>query len=842
MARIRPRSIGALHGGAGWLYGVHLAGTDERRVRSALVHLCGHLDAEGRLLGSAEPLHRQIGDREFRDRQRAVLGTARQTLGDIHRAARSAVHHDRVDLLAETVDWYGRTVQSAQAGLQGWKAANERHHWEGVLSIAQDCGRPDLGRSLLAFEAWCWRARGETVPDTIAEALATEPPPDQGAGPYRVLAAALVQRSGVPVPAWAVGVEPWSELTPATHPEPRQGWPAAAWVWVEGGEGSASAIAESLSGTEPTDWGRQVATVVSHCSAAGVAGARAARVGQLLRALAALEWWDIPLREAVTAVDSDLCDALRATDFDVVGWWRRMLGRIRSDQRSALSSATQHILRIAVNGPMATAAAELVIELARDLPEPVFRSRVIREVPGVLGHSLVHDERDRAWAHRVLSALVSLEASAVPEVTSDNLMFGIGRALGGRRDRDAVHRAFARIRNPWIRGQVLRVQRPDCIAALDIAALPAQLKNPLAQRFALTHIFGAIGATCSTATLVAGIEIAAQCEPYPEVRVAGLEGVLSALGARADHAPAMAALWRHHGERLDVGDGYAWRVLDLLLAQGVRPEHCPEGLTGWMRDRMDRLRPAERTALAAHPAGSHWPTGDEPPPGPVSEAGTGRLRRALTADRPPLDEVDAWTSQWSPDEWVLWTNTLTIAEPSGLNSISVEAATYLAHKIGPADPSPSSMTALLCLLSGGAAVDDAVWSPVHRRLVALARSPSVFDPDCAAEYGPPDCWAAVLAWMAMGDRSEWVVQHIRHPAVRAWLDGQQQWVTRSEYGRLYPIVRHPNRSLLSWLTLMGMDRVRPAQMLVAELLTRCARPDELDRLRETWLRDDEGEA
>lgn len=839
MARVRDRTIGALHSDAGWLYGVYLFEHNTRRVRSALNHLCSHLEREGRLLGEPERVHAQIGKREFRDRQRVVLGTTRQTLSDIRRAACSAVYHDRIDLLAETVDWYGRTVHTAQSGLQGWFAAHTRRDVQRILNIAQDCGRPELGRSLLAFEAWSWRVRGVAVPKKIFEALAKEPA-DHSNGPYRVLAAALVKRSGMSVPAWAEGVEAWSHVEPATNSEPQADWPAKAWSWINQREGQITEITQALGQSEPTDWGRQLAIVLSHSSAMSLDGERAQRVGELLRESSFLDWFDSPAREAVTALGTELRDALLTVEFDLLSWWRSMLAQIRTDQQKALSSSSQHVLRLALNTHLATGTAELVLELARELPEPLLRSRVIREVPGLVGNILLNEHSGIAWAHRMLSALVELEASAISEVTSDNLMFGIGRAFGSRCDSDAVHRAFARIRSPWVRGQVLCVQRPDCIAALDIAGLPAQLTNPLAQRFALTHIFRQIGASCSTATLAAGIEITARCEQYPEVRVAGLEGVLSALADRTDHEHAMAVLWEHHEALLDVDDSYTWRIVDLLLGQGVEPESCPDGLADWIRKRIKEMRPAEKAALAAYSVGPKWPTDEHKVTLGYPSTGGGALRDMLLADEFNLDTVKCWTAEWSPEEWALWTNTLTIAEPEALEKISSKAAEFLIEILGFAEPSPPSVTALLTLLNRTLPANVDGWPRSHRLLVVIGRDPSRFSPQLAREFSSDGCWNAIMAWMAIGERSDYLVHHIQHPAVREWLDKQQRWIVRSEFGRLYPIVRHPNRALLSWLTLMGMEKVRPAQMLVAELLTRCAQTGELERLRKTWLSDDEG--
>ncbi|MGB0590194.1 MAG: hypothetical protein ACPGU1_10985, partial [Myxococcota bacterium] len=158
--KLRPKTVGEHHALIAGLYKDVIEGTESARQRSALGYLCTHLDAQGRLLGEDAVLHEVISDRAFRDKQRALFGTSRQTLNDLALNARSAVHHDRLDHLAATVDWYGRTVQAAKAGLQGWSDAHEREDLDRVLGIASDAGRPDLARCLYAFEAWYLSAKG----------------------------------------------------------------------------------------------------------------------------------------------------------------------------------------------------------------------------------------------------------------------------------------------------------------------------------------------------------------------------------------------------------------------------------------------------------------------------------------------------------------------------------------------------------------------------------------------------------------------------------------------------------------------------------------------------------
>ena len=89
-AKLRPTTIGTHHAQLAALYRDLIDQGSGTRARSAFSHICTHLDAQGRLLGQAEALHAVIGARSFRDRQRAVLGSAQQTLSDLARSARSA--------------------------------------------------------------------------------------------------------------------------------------------------------------------------------------------------------------------------------------------------------------------------------------------------------------------------------------------------------------------------------------------------------------------------------------------------------------------------------------------------------------------------------------------------------------------------------------------------------------------------------------------------------------------------------------------------------------------------------------------------------------------------------
>jgi len=838
-ARVRTQTLGRHHRLLANAYGNRVGGRDPLRERSALIHLCTHLDSVSRLLGDEDALHDQIGDRGFRDRQREVFGSSRQTLDDLRRNARRAVSQDRLDHLAEVVDWYGRTVQAAQAGLQAWAETHERGELERVIGIAQDCGRPDLARCLLAYEAWVRHEAGQGVSEQLIELLQSQP--DTETGPYRVLAASIIQASGIAVPAWAQGLEAWSTLELGVHGVPEAGWPLRAWQYVAEGKGSVHEITDLLEGQDQTDWGRIVSSVLSALERENLGVEQVDRLTLLLTALLSREWWEVPLREVITALGPETRDRLTAVGFNLVDWWRQALAMIRSDYRGAASGIMRHILRLSLGTRLQGDVADLCLEFVEQFTETWFRRRVLEECPGIVGNELTERGHDRHWVRAKLARLVAIEASSVPEVTSDNLMFGIGYALGARGDRDSVHAAFDRIQNPWIKGQVLRVQPAERMAELELVELPAQLTNPLSQRFALAAIFEAIGGTCSGEDLDAGIRIAAMCEPYPEVRIAGLEGVLSGLGEREDQAQSMQGLWNHHKTLLDIPSSYRWRLVSLLLAAGVEPQDCPGGLEAWIRDSFEEFSPTEQGVLGAMASGTSWGLEPAPPEDVLAGARTTQLRLALTSSPPDLSFADPFVLEWSADEWVLWVNSLEIAAPGGLDSLAPEVAAFLAQRIGPANADSSSVFSILSLVAGAASTlaPSGDWSASHTALFHLASQPQSFTTELRELFEDDACWHSVLEWMSRGDPSRELVRWIHDPEVRDWLAGQQTFVTRSEYGRRYSIVKYPGRALLSWLTLMNLDAVRPAHILIAELLTRCAHPEELERLRESWLAESE---
>jgi hypothetical protein len=830
-------TLGRHHQALAEMYSGFIGCNDAQRERSALLHLCTHLDGTSRLLNDADALHTHIGDRSFRDRQRVVLGSSRQTLFDLHRNARCAVFHDRLDNLAETVDWYGRTVQAAQAGLQGWAAAHERDHLEGILGIVQDSGRPDLARCLLAYEAWTRHERAAEIPESLLEALQAEPDTSEATGPYRVLAAAILQLSGLSIPAWAIGLEPWRTLELRVQSPPDTGWSRRAWRALTEGDESPQDVGKALTEQNTSDWGRVVSTVLGHMEKHPLADEQVPRLVQFMHTLQSLDWMEIPIREALTAMGPGLRDCLLGADFDLVAFWRSFLERIRSDHRGAASGVIQHILRLSLDTSIQAATTELVIETAEAFPEVYYRARLIRECPGLLGCELTTGKRNRDWVYTNLKRLVAIEAASVPEVTSDNLMFGIGRAFGNRGDKESVHAAFARIRNPWIKGQLVRVQPAQHMAALELTELPASLSNPLAQRFALSSIFDVISPTCSLQELETGIRIAAACEPYPEVRIAGLEGVLSGLRHRSDRAAAMASLWEHHGELLDFDAGYRWRLLLLLVSGGVTPADCPEDLAVWISDSLQHFSDTQRGTLGAQLSGLEWHLEADEPDDIQAGARTTQLREALTADPPDLTVAEDVARDWSPAEWVLWVNSLEIAAHGGLASLAPTVAAYLADQVGPARVDPSSVFSLLDLVNtaGPGFEAQTTWNESHQPLLKLALQPDTFSPELQSKLPELECWHSVLDWMSRGVRSRTLVEWTHDPTVRGWLQAQQEWIGRSEYGRLYPIVKYPERNLLAWLTLMCIDGIRPAQMLVAEYLTRAATEKELAKLKNAWL-------
>ena len=456
--KLRPKTVGEHHALIAGLYKDVIEGTESARQRSALGYLCTHLDAQGRLLGEDSVLHEVISDRAFRDKQRALFGTSRQTLNDLALNARSAVHHDRLDHLAATVDWYGRTVQAAKAGLQGWSDAHEREDLDRVLGIASDAGRPDLARCLYAFEAWYLSAKGIELPDPLVEAIEVPPDIDKQSTPYRVLAAQILRAAGVQQPPWSLGLEPWSHVTLPVHAAPEAGWPKRALDCVIEGTESPSVVAQGLSHEGPSDWGRLVAIPLTYLETIELSESALRRVAQLLEGLSDIDWEDIAAKDAITAMGPTLCDRLLAVGFQLVPWWRGFLKGITSDYRGAAHAVLQHIYRLSVHRPCRSAVIELSLDWVSAFPEAFYRRRLIAECPGLISEELLAGRLTREECYPLLRRLVDIESSAIPEVTSDNLMFGIGRALGARGDKASVHRAFAKIQNPWIKGQILRVQ------------------------------------------------------------------------------------------------------------------------------------------------------------------------------------------------------------------------------------------------------------------------------------------------------------------------------------------------------------------------------------------------
>ncbi len=837
-SKCRRSTLGRLHAD---LAQVYRTGVEQRAAgleRAGLRHLCAHLDAWGRLSGDATVLYDQLSHRGFRDRQREVFGDSRQTLLDLAKLARSAVHHDRADQLAEAVDWYGRTIRAAQVGLQGWARAHQRGHIDAVFGIVNDCGRPEVGRCLLAHELWARTEDGREVPEKLLEALQADAEGEPT--PYRVLAARILTASRVPLPHWAVGLEPWTALTLPVYPPPTSGWPGRAWRALAESEAASIAAGKALAEQPEIDRGRQMEALLVHVEQQENAAALAQNLSELLLAIDLEDWWPIATRDAICAMGTRTRDALLATGFGLVAWWRRIVEHLQSDHQSEVSMPLRHMCRLAMGTPLVEETTDLVLDWGGSFPEAWARGRMVAECPGLLAQ-WVERGLDRSGLYERLEKLMFIESSAIPEVTSDYLLFGLGHAVGRHGDRDAIHLAFERIRNHWIRGQLICVQPVDRIAGLDLSRLPGTLGNPLAMRFALTRIFDVISPTCPLETLEVGLRTAASCEPYPEIRVAGLETVLSGLAARADKAEVLERFWTHHAALLDIPPGYQWRVVHLLIAGGCTPELCPAALQAWLREVTSRFSNTQRSALAELTAGPAWGfagTGDSA--SVDSNPATG-LRVALTSRPPDLAFAQDYGAGWSAEEWVVWTNGLEIVRPEGLGGLPEETARFLVARIAPAEPSPSSVFSLLELARQTTLDPDDSWPEANRDLLVLAVDPTTFTPAIRDHLPDEACWDSVLDWMIRGRRSDQLLRTIGQRAVGDWLRAKRDIIARSEYGRSHPIVRYPGRALLSWLMLMHLDGVRPAQILAAQLLTREAHPEELERLKASWLKPGEAD-
>lgn len=844
MPKIRAKHIGSIHAHLGDFYtGIYNEFIDNHRsvgrLESGLRYLPYHRDWQGRFSESSEILFELMGDETFRRTQREVLQRSSDTLSALSRLAHSSVFHDNLVHLVEAVDWYGVEDEVSQKGLAGWFEAHQGNQTSKLKGICERVRADGLGHLLMALRAYETWLDGRDIPEVCSDFLKADPP--EVVSPFLELAAAVLRRTeGSPLASlpWVVETRAQVKLTLPIQPEillpesevsPDDDWYTWAAAHILNNE--TVELPALLEQCLLEDRGRLVSTLLVHLDGLALSEDTVHRLSALLIGLTEVEFSDGSLRDLLCSMGANTAQQLLSNGFDVTNWLLKMLSGHDSDQQRLLSGAIRHLVGLHCTTGPNFECVDIVLNFIDGIESAKVRPAVAASIPRILT-LLVDDTGVPVDLDQYVSRLVTYIAAAVPNVTSDYMLFGLGRALGRLGEGDAVHKAFAKVKHPWIKGQLLRVQPPAQMAKLKLLPLLPQLEWPLAHLFSFMAVFRACGPTCTTDEFLEGVQLATRFGDHAEIRVAALETLLEASLDREDRSKFFGRLWDVHGGVLaELPDrSFEWRIVYAVASANTLRDEMPMEMWSWIETKLQDVSDPERHALVATRIAQDWQITERS----LATPGASKDNHENSPHR-LLEELMQQKAKWSPDEWVSQLNSIAVRWPDWLEALGEALAARLLGIIGPSFPTTISIR-LILELSSLSQIEESDWPSEHQEAQRLAQAPETFSPDWKGAFAGEGFWATVVRWMVEHPtRSDVIANHFTDPQVHETVAEWRKEVFQSEYGRVRPIVSQPCRKLLMYLTTEFLSTVRPSQILAAELLYRCTQGDELGQLRDRWL-------